>query len=147
VIMDVEATTTIRQAEVGAAKAMLDRTAEQLDITPSGTASGTSWRPSRVWLGRDDERQDSFLGSRRAPGSLTARSPRFRPGALREVGEPALILAVMLLRFADDARQLFDWVNVARRPRSHSVRPRSAIQAEQASDLIAPGHCNHNLPG
>src|ERR1700727_566593 len=30
VIMDVEATTTIRQAEVGAAKTMLDRTAEQL---------------------------------------------------------------------------------------------------------------------
>jgi hypothetical protein len=35
VIMDVEATTTIRQAEVGAAKAMLDRTAEQFNITPS----------------------------------------------------------------------------------------------------------------
>jgi Transposase DDE domain len=35
VIMDVEATTAIRQAEVGAAKAMLDRTAEQFDLTPS----------------------------------------------------------------------------------------------------------------
>ena len=35
VIMDVEATTTIRQAEVGAAKTMLDRTTEQFDITPS----------------------------------------------------------------------------------------------------------------
>src|SRR5271170_128716 len=35
VIMDVEATTAIRQAEVGAAKTMLDRTAEQFDITPS----------------------------------------------------------------------------------------------------------------
>jgi hypothetical protein len=35
VIMDVEATTAIRQAEVGAAKAMLDRTAEQFDMTPS----------------------------------------------------------------------------------------------------------------
>ena len=35
VIMDVEATTTIRQAEVDAAKAMLDRTAEQFDVTPS----------------------------------------------------------------------------------------------------------------
>ena len=33
--MDVEATTTIRQAEVGAAKTMLDRTAEQFDVTPS----------------------------------------------------------------------------------------------------------------
>ena len=35
VIMDVEATTTIRQAEVGAAETMLDRTAEQFEVTPS----------------------------------------------------------------------------------------------------------------
>jgi Transposase DDE domain len=35
VIVDVEATTAIRQAEVGAAKTMLDRTAEQFDLTPS----------------------------------------------------------------------------------------------------------------
>ena len=35
VIMDVEATTAVRQAEVGAAKTMLDRTAEQFDVTPS----------------------------------------------------------------------------------------------------------------
>jgi hypothetical protein len=35
VIMDVEATTAVRQAEVGAAKTMLDRTAERLDLTPS----------------------------------------------------------------------------------------------------------------
>jgi hypothetical protein len=33
--MDVEATTAVRQAEVGAAKTMLDRTAERLDLTPS----------------------------------------------------------------------------------------------------------------
>ena len=35
VIRDVEATTTIRQAEVGAAKTMLDRTAQQFDVNPS----------------------------------------------------------------------------------------------------------------
>jgi len=34
VIMDVEATTAIRQAEVGAAKTMIDRTAEQFDVRP-----------------------------------------------------------------------------------------------------------------
>jgi hypothetical protein len=33
--MDVEATTAIRQAEVAAAKAMLDRTASQFDVQPS----------------------------------------------------------------------------------------------------------------
>lgn len=35
VIMDVEATTAIRQAEVGAAKVMLDRTAETFEVKPS----------------------------------------------------------------------------------------------------------------
>jgi hypothetical protein len=35
VIMDVEATTAVCQAEVGAAKTMIDRTAEQFDVTPS----------------------------------------------------------------------------------------------------------------
>jgi hypothetical protein len=35
VIMDVEATTVVRQAEVGAAKKMIDRTAEKFDVTPS----------------------------------------------------------------------------------------------------------------
>src|ERR1700730_17570247 len=35
VIVDVEATTIVRQAEVGAAKATLDRTAEQFEVAPS----------------------------------------------------------------------------------------------------------------
>jgi hypothetical protein len=48
VIMDVEATTTIRQAEVDAAKAMLDRTAEQFDLPPSRlVADGATARP--IW--------------------------------------------------------------------------------------------------
>jgi hypothetical protein len=48
VIMDVEATTAIRQAEVGAAKTMLDRTAEQFDLTPSRLSPmGAMARP--IW--------------------------------------------------------------------------------------------------
>ena len=39
--MDVEATTAIRQAEVGAAK-MLDRTAEQFEVAPR------AWSPMRA---------------------------------------------------------------------------------------------------
>jgi transposase len=35
VILDVEATTVVRQAEVGAAKTMIDRTAERFDLKPS----------------------------------------------------------------------------------------------------------------
>jgi hypothetical protein len=51
VIMDVEATTVIRQAKGRAAKTMLDRTAEQFDVTPSrrvaergyGSAETVGW--------------------------------------------------------------------------------------------------------
>jgi hypothetical protein len=46
VIMDVAATTAIRQAEVSAAKAMLYRTAEQFDVTSSRlVADGPTARP------------------------------------------------------------------------------------------------------
>jgi len=52
--MDVEAATAIRQAEVGAAKTMLDRTAEQFNVAPSrlvadagyGSAGTTGLRPN-----------------------------------------------------------------------------------------------------
>jgi hypothetical protein len=43
VIMDVEATTTVRQAEVGAAKTMLDRTAEQLEVAPSSLVADAGY--------------------------------------------------------------------------------------------------------
>src|ERR1700677_430191 len=56
VIMDVEATTAIRQAEVGAAKTMLDRTTEQFDITPSRLVADAGYGSAEMieWLG--DER-------------------------------------------------------------------------------------------
>ena len=44
VIMDVAATTAIRQAEVSAAKAMLDRTAEQFDVTSSRLVADGAYR-------------------------------------------------------------------------------------------------------
>src|SRR5664279_527424 len=52
VIMDVEATTTIRQAEVGAAKTMIDRTAEQFDVTPSRLVADAGYGSAEMvgWL-------------------------------------------------------------------------------------------------
>ncbi len=52
VIMDVEATTAIRQAEVGAAKTMLDRTTEQFDITPSRLVADAGYGSAEMieWL-------------------------------------------------------------------------------------------------
>jgi hypothetical protein len=51
VIMDVEATTAIRQAEVGAAKTMFDRTAEQF-LTPSRLVADAGYGSAEMigWL-------------------------------------------------------------------------------------------------
>jgi hypothetical protein len=43
VTMDFEATTSARQAEVGAARRMMDRTADQFEVTPSGLAADTGY--------------------------------------------------------------------------------------------------------
>ena len=51
VIVDVEATTAIRQAEVGAAKTMLDRTVEQFDVAPSASSPTQATAPPRCWDG------------------------------------------------------------------------------------------------
>jgi len=50
--MDVEATTAIRQAEVGAAKTMLDRTAEQFDLAPSRVVADAGYGSAEMpgWL-------------------------------------------------------------------------------------------------
>ena len=52
VIMDVEATTAIRQAEVGAARTMIDRTAEQFDVTPSRLVADAGYGSAEMvgWL-------------------------------------------------------------------------------------------------
>jgi hypothetical protein len=57
VIMDVEATTAVRQAEVGATKTMIDRTAEQFDITPSRLVGDAGYGSAEMvgWL--VDERE------------------------------------------------------------------------------------------
>src|ERR1700727_645157 len=53
VIMDVEATTAVRQAEVSAAKTMLDRTAEQFDLTPARLVADAGYGSAGMieWLG------------------------------------------------------------------------------------------------
>jgi hypothetical protein len=43
VIMDVEASRAIRQAEVGAAKTMIERTEERFDIKPERLAADTAY--------------------------------------------------------------------------------------------------------
>jgi hypothetical protein len=55
IIMDVEATRAIRQAEVGAAKTMIERTEERFDIKPQRLAADTAYGsgPNLNWLVRD----------------------------------------------------------------------------------------------
>jgi transposase len=52
VILDVEATTVVRQAEVGAAKTMIDRTAERFDLKPSRLVGDAGYGSSEMvsWL-------------------------------------------------------------------------------------------------
>jgi transposase len=52
VIMDVEATTAVRQAEVAAAKTMIDRIADQYEITPSRLAADAGYGSAEMlgWL-------------------------------------------------------------------------------------------------
>ena len=57
IIMDVEATRAIRQAEVGAAKTMIDRTEERFDIRPERLAADTAYGSARTlnWLVNDKQ--------------------------------------------------------------------------------------------
>ncbi len=57
VIMDVEATTAVRQAEVTAAKTMIDRTAEQLGVRPERLAADTGSGSAEMLAWLVDERQ------------------------------------------------------------------------------------------
>src|SRR5450759_733149 len=57
VIMDVEASRAIRQAEVGAAKTMIERTEERFDIKPKLLAADTAYGSGKNlnWLVKDKE--------------------------------------------------------------------------------------------
>jgi len=57
IIMDVEATRAIRQAEVGAAKTMIERTQERFDIKPQRLAADTAYGsgPNLNWLVKDKD--------------------------------------------------------------------------------------------
>ena len=56
VIMDVEATTCVRQAEVTAAKTMIERTANRLEVTPSRLAADTGYGSAEMLAWLVDER-------------------------------------------------------------------------------------------
>jgi IS5 family transposase len=74
VIMDVEATTAIRQAEVGAAKAMLDRTDEQFEVAPSRLVADAGYGSAEMvgWL--VDERGNR--AARETDGQVRAHGRR-----------------------------------------------------------------------
>ena len=57
VIMDVEASRAVRQAEVGAARAMLERTEERFGFKPQRLAAGSAYgsAPMLNWLVEDKE--------------------------------------------------------------------------------------------
>jgi Transposase DDE domain len=90
VIMDVGATTAIRQAEVGAAKTMLDRAAEQFDMTPSrlvadagyGSAERVGWLVDERGIKPHVKLMDK---SERTDGALSRSDFAFDPAGNRYV--------------------------------------------------------------
>jgi len=76
VIMDVEATAPIRQAEVGAARTMIDRTAQRHDVTPDRLAADTAYGSAEMLAWLVDERGIEphipvFDKSRRTDGTFS----------------------------------------------------------------------------
>jgi hypothetical protein len=107
--MDVEATTTIRQAEVGAAKTMLDRTAEQFDVTPSrlvadggyGSAEMVGWlvderaiEPHGKLIDKAERTDGTFS---RSDFNEIGRTPDIRFRAAHRLGAPPSEAAGSLL--------------------------------------------------
>src|SRR5690242_2627219 len=78
IIVDVEASRAVRQAEVGAARTMLERTEERFGLKPERLAADSPYgsAPMLNWLVRRN-------GSRRTSRSSTNRSGRTGPSRVR----------------------------------------------------------------
>ena len=90
VIMDVEATTAIRQAEVGAAKTMLDRTAERFDVHPSRLVADAGYGSAEMlgWLVEErgiEPHVKVFDKSERTDGTFSRRDFAYDPEGDRYV--------------------------------------------------------------
>ena len=90
VIMDVEATTAFRQAEVGAAKTMLDRTAGRFDVTPSRlVADGGYGSAEMIWWLVDERGIEPHVklidNAERTDGALSRSDLAYDPEGNRYV--------------------------------------------------------------
>jgi hypothetical protein len=86
VIMDVEATTAVRQAEVTAAKTMIDRTAERLGVAPERLAADTGYGSAEMLAWLVDERNIEphipvFDKSERSDGTFSRADFAYDPQA------------------------------------------------------------------
>ena len=96
--MDVEATTAVRQAEVGAAKTMLDRTAEQFETAPSRLVADAGYGSVEMieWLvdERSIEPHVKLMDkSERKDGTSTIRAPCLGWRGLALIGEKPSFLS------------------------------------------------------
>src|ERR1043166_4160141 len=84
IIMDVEASRAIRQAEVGAAKTMIERTEERFGLKPERLAADTSYGAAAMlnWLGVENGLAPPppvFGKSKRDDGTFSRRDFRYDP--------------------------------------------------------------------
>ena len=77
IIVDVEASRAIRQAEVGAANTMIDRTEERFGLKPKRLAADSAYgsAPTLDWLVNSKEDRAAYPGHRhgKTGGHLLAR--------------------------------------------------------------------------
>src|ERR1700733_2993528 len=111
VIMDVEATTAIRQAEGGAAKTMLDRTAEQFEVAPSRLVAdagyGSAEMVGGLGGGRGIEPHEKLMDkSERTDGALSREptSPSIQRATWRQRAEEISSLVFEAARRSDQRR-------------------------------------------
>jgi hypothetical protein len=106
IIMDVEASRAIRQAEVGAAKTMIERTEQRFDIKPKRLAADTAYGSGATldWLVKDKKIASLSLDVKgpdevaplvRFVGDELAKvSGRKRERVATQVGKPRLVLRI-----------------------------------------------------
>ena len=138
--MDVEATTAIRQAEVGAAKTMLDRTAAQFDLTPLRLVADGGYGSAEMvgWL--VDERRIEphvkvFEKSERTDGTFS-----------REPPSPTTAKATSMFAQAERASQTLPpvlFAAVGRHQGQHDHLPRQQLEC---SACALKSKCCPNMP-
>jgi transposase len=131
IIMDVEASRAIRQAEVGAAKTMIERTQERFGVKPERLAADTAYgsAPTLNWLVNEKENRAAHPGDRQ----VQARGRHLLAGRLH-LRQGARPLHLPGRQGSDDNR------DGQHRPCGALHRTRASVSGLPAQTKVLPEH-------